>query len=322
MLCQDDECIIIVKERSETVLKSEQLSSEKRILNISFVSSFITLTLEILAVIFTSSQAVLIDCIYDSADLLMLLPFMLLVPRLYKPVTEKWPYGLSQIEPVFVIVRCMILLILDVVFLVDSAKLLISGGHMVDATKVASFEFGMALSCLLVFILLKWLSRKFISPTIESELYVWKADAFSTAGVGIAFVFQFIVQKTNIGWIAPYIDPGIAIILALILLPEPISMMKESLRSLILVSPDANMLADIRSSSEKFFNKYDIRIDFLDVVKTGRKIWVDIYIVQESDMMNLRILKTVQREIIEDLGEKYDDLIIEIIPELQNIKPL
>lgn len=300
----------------------EQLHSEKRILRISFAGSFIFLLIEFIAVIFTHSQAVLIDCVYDFADLLMLLPFMILVPKLYKPVSEKWPYGFSQIEPLFVILRCCVLLVLDAFFIYDSLQMIFDGGHIVDPTAVASFEFGMALSCIVIYFLLMRLCRNFMSPTMESELYVWKVDAYSTAGVGLAFMIQLILENTPLGWISPYVDPGIAIILAVVLLPEPVIMIRDSVRSLILISPEAETIDKVRSVSEEALSKYDITVDFIDIVKTGRKTWIDIYFLQDSMILDLRKLKTAQNQIISQLAEEYDDIIIELIPELEKVKPL
>lgn len=299
--------------------RHSQLHSEQRILNLSFAGSFVFLLIEFFAVLFTHSQAVLIDCVYDFADLLMLLPFMVLVPKLYKPVSEKWPYGLSQIEPLFVVLRCCVLLVLDVFFIIDSVKMIMAGGHVVNATAVASFEFGMAVSCILIYLILHRLCRKFMTPTMESELYVWKVDAYSTAGVGLAFVFQLILHNTPLSFVIPYIDPGIAIILAVVLLPEPVVMIRDSIRSLILISPKPEVLDRVRSIIENELEPYEIRIDFLDMIQTGRKTWVDVYIIQDSPVLDLRLLKTAQNKIIDELNKEFDNVFVEFIPELEYV---
>lgn len=296
--------------------QAEHLRSEKRILRISFIGSLFFLLTECAAVFFTRSQAVLIDCIYDLADLIMLLPFMILVPRLYKPVTEKWPYGLSQIEPLFVIIRCAVLLFLDIQLMIDSVQMILDGGHIVNATAVASFEFAMALSCILVYVLLGRLCRNVMSPTMESELYVWKVDAYSTAGVGLAFLMQIILQNTPLAWITPYIDPGIAVVMAIILLPEPVAMVRDAVKSLILAAPEPELIERVRKVATDALSQYNIQITFLDVIKTGRKIWVDIYIIQKDDLLSIKALKTVQKEMMNTLSSEYENIFIELIPEL------
>ena len=64
------------------------LKIEKKILNLSFIGSVLFLLSEIGFAIWTGSKAVLMDCVYDLADLAMIGPFMLLVPLLYKKETE------------------------------------------------------------------------------------------------------------------------------------------------------------------------------------------------------------------------------------------
>ena len=300
--------------------QADNLKDEKRILKISCVMSTFFLLCEIAAALWTHSQAVLIDCLYDLVDLIMLLPLMLLVPKLYKPVSERWPYGLSQLEPLFIIIRCTVLLVMDFFLMRDCIEMIIDGGHIINAHAVAGFEFAMSLCCIVMYVILRIMCRRYMSPAMESELYVWKVDAYSTAGVGLAFVIQIIVQNTKLAWLTPYIDPGIAVIMAVILLWEPITMIYEAVRSLILAAPGEEVRGEIRTVIEGGLDKYDIKVDFLDIVKTGRRIWIDVYIIPNGSMLDLKILKEVQTESANILnGELEEDVFVEIIPELKDI---
>lgn len=256
------------------------------------------------------------DCVYDLVDLAMLGPFMILVPRLYKPVTEKWPYGLSQIEPLFIIIKCGLLLFLDIQLMTDSIQIIAAGGNEVNAGAVAAFELFISVSCITMFIVLRHLNKKFSSPTVNAELYIWKLDAYSTGGVGLAFLISLIMQQTPLAWVAPYIDPAIAIFLAVVLIKEPVTMIYESVRSLILAAPSQDVVDDIRETTEASLKTHDFDIDFLDVVKTGRKIWVDIYIIPDGDIISMSSLKQAHDEIIDKLKPKYNEIIIELIPEI------
>lgn len=302
------------------IIQSQNLKSEKRILRISFTGSVLFLLSEYIAAFLTHSQAVLMDCIYDLVDLAMLGPFMILVPKLYKPVTERWPYGLSQIESLFIIIKCGLLLFLDIQLITDSIELILDGGHVVNAGAVAVFELSVSVSCIIMFFILRYLNRKFSSPTVNAELYIWKLDSYSTAGVGMAFVVQLILQHTPLSWIVPFVDPGIAIIMAVILLKEPVVMIWDAIKSLILLAPKEEVIEHIREITGSELSMHDIEIDFLDVVKTGRKVWIDIYIVQKDNMLDLKILKSAQEKIIKKLRAEYDNVFIELIPELKYIK--
>lgn len=316
-----------INERSEIVddsltsqnldLKQRQLKSENKILRISFVGSTLFLLSECLAAFFTHSQAVLMDCVYDLVDLAMLGPFMILVPKLYKPVTERWPYGFAQIESLFIIIKCGLLLFLDIQLLTDSVALILDGGHIVNAGAVAAFELFVSVSCVAMYLILMNMNRHFSSPTVNAELYIWKLDAYSTGGVGMAFLIQLILQFTPLSFVVPYIDPAIAIFMALILAREPITMIWDAVKSLILAAPGKDVMEQIRSKAEDILKGYDLYIDFLDVVKTGRKIWVDVYITQKDDMLSISSLKLAHDEIVARLKPEYQDVFVELIPEIE-----
>ena len=298
-------------------LKQRQLKSENKILRISFVGSTLFLLSECLAAFFTHSQAVLMDCVYDLVDLAMLGPFMILVPKLYKPVTERWPYGFAQIESRFFIIKCGLLLFLDIQLLTDSVALILDGGHIVNAGAVAAFELFVSVSCVAMYLVLRNMNRHFSSPTVNAELYIWKLDAYSTGGVGLAFLIQLILQFTPLSFVVPYIDPAIAIFMALILAREPITMIWDAIKSLILAAPGKDVMEQIRSKAEDILKGYDLYIDFLDVVKTGRKIWVDVYITQKDDMLSISSLKLAHDEIVARLKPEYQDVFVELIPEIE-----
>ncbi len=297
-------------------LKKQQLKSENKILRISFIGSTLFLLSECLAAFFTHSQAVLMDCVYDLVDLAMLGPFMILVPKLYKPVTERWPYGFAQIESLFIIIKCGLLLFLDIQLLTDSVELILDGGHVVNAGAVAAFELFISVSCITMFLVLRHLNRHFSSPTVSAELYIWKLDAYSTGGVGLAFIIQLILQLTPLSFVVPYIDPAIAIFMAVILAKEPIMMIWDALKSLILLAPSKEVMDEIRAEVTATLTKFDMGIDFLDVVKTGRKVWVDIYVTQSDDILRISSLKKAHDEIAEKLKADDKEVFVELIPEI------
>lgn len=301
---------------SQNLNLKQNLKSEKRILRISFVGSAVFLLSECAAAFFTHSQAVLMDCIYDIVDLAMLGPFMILVPKLYRPVTEKWPYGFAQIESLFILIKCGLLLFLDIQLLTDSVQLILDGGHLINAGAVAAFELFISVSCMLMYFILRYLNKKFSSPTVSAELYIWKLDAYSTGGVGAAFLIQILLQHMNITWITPYIDPAIAIIMAVILIKEPVTMIWDALKSLILLAPKEEVVEHIRSLTNEILYKYDFDMDFLDIVKTGRKVWIDVYVTHKDDMISIRALRGAHDEIVKKIKQEYEDVFVELIPEI------
>lgn len=299
-----------------------KLKTEKRILNISLAGSIAFLLVEVFFAIYTGSKAVLMDCVYDIADLVMIGPFMVLVPLLYRPTTEKRPYGFSQVESLFVLIKYCILLGVDVVLVMNCVKTILSGGNEVDASILAVFELAVSAGCVIMYLFLSRFQKKYSSPSIKAELFIWKLDAFSTMGVGCAFLINLLLLRTELAFICPYVDPGIAIILAIILIKEPLEMIFDSLRSLVLFAPDEEIKAKINETCEGILKREGCRLTFVDIIKTGRKIWVDLYFLPLGNTLDLIRMKDVHREIENAVQAEFDSIYIQLIPDMEEYHEL
>lgn len=298
-------------------MKNEnKMKNEKRIMNISFLGSILFMLAEGIMAYVTHSHSLLMDCIFDVTDLIMIGPFLLLVPLLYKPVTEKRPYGFSQVESLFIVIKYSVLLVVTIQLIWDNVLILFHGGREVDAGMIAVFELVVWAGCVFIYILLHHFSKRYESLTIKAEIYIWKLDIISSLGVSMAFFIQMGLQKTQWSHLASYIDPLVAIIMACLLLIEPVKMILLNLKNLVLFAPSAEIMTQIRQVAEKYMDKVYYDIEFLDVIQTGRKTWVEIYITSHNDMMNTRILHQLRNEIRAELREKFDQVYVELIPDL------
>ena len=300
--------------------KDKKIKTEKKILNLSLAGSILFLLAEIFFAIYTGSKAVLMDCVYDIADLIMIGPFLVLVPLLYKPMTDRKPYGFAQVESLFVLIKYCILLGVDVVLVLNCVKTILSGGNEVDANVVAVFELAVSAGCVLMYLVLTRFQKKYSSPSIKAELFIWKLDALSTLGVGCAFLLNLILMRTPLAFICPYVDPGIAIILAIILIKEPIEMILDSLRSLVLFAPGKEIQEKIEELSKATLSAEGCEITGIDVIKTGRKVWAEIYFLPAGNTIDLERLKELHRQINETANAQFDSAYIDLLPDMEEYR--
>ena len=298
-------------------MKNEnKMKNEKRIMNISFVGSILFMLAEGIMAYVTHSHSLLMDCIFDVTDLIMIGPFLVLVPLLYKPVTEKHPYGFSQVESLFVVIKYSVLLAVTLRLIWDNVMTILHGGRQVDGGKIAFFELAVCFGCLFIYLLLHYFSRRYASLTIRAEIYIWKLDVISSLGVSIAFFVQMALRRTAWAHLAAYIDPLVAIIMACLLLVEPVKMILSNLRSLVLFAPEEDSMDTIRHIAEKHMDKVHYDIEFLDVIQTGRKTWVEIYMTSHNSLINTKILLQLRNEIRAELQQTFDQVYVELIPSL------
>ena len=158
------------------IMKDEKYKIENKILKLSLGGTIAFTLLEIIASFLLGSKTVMTDGIFDLFDLLLLLPMFALVPFLYKPVSEKKPYGCSQIESLLVLIKYVVLLIVVINMIASNVVVLLHGGHTVNALNVLIYEASLCGGCIVMLLILKHLSRKYSSMIIKSELYLWKVD--------------------------------------------------------------------------------------------------------------------------------------------------
>ena len=251
---------------------------EKRAMRFSFLGSAAFVAAELVSFFMTGAHTILMDCIFYGMDLILIGPFLVLIPFLYRPETERHPYGYSQFESLFIILKYSALLVVCAATIVDNIRLIQSGGHLVNAGDVAAFEFFVMAGCLTVVLALHRLSKKYSSQIIQSELYAWKLDTVTSCGIAIAFLLQIVMEHTSLAWLAPYMDPAVAIALTCLLLAEPIKEICENVKEILLFSAPSETVDHVREIAAPEVAKYGAEITFLEVVQTGRKTWIEIYV--------------------------------------------
>ncbi len=291
---------------------------EERILRFSFFSSLALTLSEVIMALFLQSYSVLMDGIYDSSELILMGPFLVLVPLLYKPVTEKRPYGYAQFESVFLIIKYSILLMVTILMITSNVRIILHGGHQISFDHVAIYEMIIGFFCLLVYLILLYFSKKKTSPTVEAELFLWKQDIVGSAGITVAFASQHLFRSTALAVILPYLDSAVAIVLAILLLREPVSCLIQEFRELVLLAPDDATMKAIHAVVDKALSDTEYVCSFLDVIRTGRKYWVEVYLEPDhtTGLVDVRHWASIRTQILLELEKEIGSVYVELIPDI------
>ena len=82
-------------------------------------------------------------------------------------------------------------------------------------------------------------------------------------------------------------------------------MIIHNVKSLILFAPDQEIMDSIRQIAEHHMDKIHYDIEFLDVIQTGRKTWVEIYLTSHNRIINTKILLQLRNDIRAEQQDKY-----------------
>lgn len=296
---------------------SKEEKNEKLALNISLIAGLVFVLVEVIVAITTKSQAVLMDSVYDAAELVMVLLSIRMVPLLYRPVSERRPYGYSQVESLFIAIKGFMLSSITLALVINNIGIMLQGGRHVEFEEIAYFELFATVLSLVVIIMLKRINRTSNSPLLQTEISGWSVDAVASLGMAIAFFLPGWFNYSFLEDLAPFLDQIIAIFLSLFILPIPIKAILTAVRDIFLWAPEEKTMNLIKEKCEPILHQHDFEQITYDVVRTGRNLWISIYVVPKGDYISIRSYSIIQNELEQALEDEFSDLYVELLPEIE-----
>ncbi|WP_338507207.1 cation transporter [Turicibacter sp. KK003] len=291
--------------------KKEQVA-----LKISLGAGILFVLVELLVAILSKSQAVLMDSVYDTSELVMILFSLKLVPLLYKPVSEKQPYGYSQVESLFIAIKGFVLVSVTVALIVNNVQIMFHGGRDVQFLPIAYFELFATVLGGAVMLILRRMNRLANSPILRTEIMEWTIDAVASFGMALAFFLPALIHHPWLERMLPYLDQVIAIFLSFFVLPLPIRAVVTAMRDIFLMAPEEETMRIIKEKCEPILTYYGLEEATYDVVRTGRKVWISIYILPMDEFISVTLYSKVQDLLEVSLAEEFNDFYIEFLPDI------
>lgn len=290
---------------------------EKSAMSVSLYGNLVFVVIELMMALVTDSQAVLLDAVYDGVEFCMLLPSIFLIPLLYKPSNEEHPFGYMQIETIFVVVKGITMTAVTFGLIFNNINLMLHGGHIVSFHTVAGFELFACILGIIVTVYLYYKNKQMESPLINMEMQGWRIDSFISLGMTVAFLLPMLIPFDWFQHIVPYLDQLITIVLSLVMIPTPIHTVITGIRDLMLIPPEEETIDDIKETIEPIIGVYGHKNLYYDIVRTGRKLWISVYISFEKDIVSLSKFKQLQDQCIKVLASKYSDFYFELLPDIE-----
>lgn len=290
---------------------------EKSAMTVSLYGNLFFVVVELFMAIYTGSQAVLLDAVYDGIEFFMLLPSIFLIPLLYKPSNEEHPFGYMQAETIFLVIKGVTMSAVTIGLIANNINILLHGGHIVSFETVAYFELFACVLGIFVTLYLRQKNKNLKSPLIGIEMVGWKIDSVISLGMTVAFLLPILVPFQWFKPVIPYLDQIITIVLSMIMLPVPIKTVVTGIRDLMLIPPEEDTIQEIKQTVEPIISDYEYSELYYDIVRTGRKLWISVYITLEKDVISLKKFKIVQTLCIDALAQKYTDFYFELLPDIE-----
>ncbi len=141
----------------------------------------------------------------------------------------------------------------------------------------------------------------------------WKLDIVYSLGMSFAFFISLHLEKTPFGFITPYFDQIVAVLVMVFMLPESIKVLWGAVKDIFLFSPDQGFMEEIKEICYPILKEYHFSPVFFDITKTGRHLWVAVYFQIEADCLKVQALSDASKAANEKIQENFQECTCELI---------
>ena len=293
------------------------LSDESGVLRTSIAATVFFSLFGIIFGLISGSFSILFDGVYSLVDACMSL-LSLVVARLIaaaaaiKPVSkklqERFSMGLWHLEPMVLCLNGTLLVSVATYALFNAVGSLLEGGRELEFGWAILYTVITLIACVFMASAERRANRKIQSEFVALDVKGWAMAGAITAALLIAFVIGFLVQGTELEWISPYIDPTVLAIVCVLIIPLPISTIRQALADIFLVTP-ADLKEHVDSVARDFLKKHDLVSYRAYVARMGRCRDIEIYFIVPPDAPARTIAEwdAMRDEVGELIGDKGPD---------------
>lgn len=268
------------------------LRSEQGVLRISIAVTLCIAAIGIGFGLASGSFSIVFDGVYSLVDASMsalslvvvrLITSYALARQLPRKLRDRFTMGFWHLEPMVLALNGILLSGVAVYALINAVSSLLRGGR--------ELEFGLALvyavltlsACVAIALAEARANRKIRSAFLHMDLKGWIMSASITAALLVAFCIGIAVQGTSWEWISPYIDPAVLAVVCLVIIPLPLSVIRQALSEMLLVTP-ADLKHHVDTVAQTFVERHGFQSYRAYVAKVGRSREIELYFIVSPDM--------------------------------------
>ncbi|UTR08623.1 cation transporter [Evansella sp. LMS18] len=285
------------------------IKTEKGILTISVYSAVVFSVAGVLLGILSMSQMILFDGLYSFISVVLSLLSLGAAQYIRKNDFQRFPFGKEIIEPIVLIVKYTVILVLCSGAFISAAAALFTGGRETALGYALLYAVLSAGGCYIVY---KFLNRKqqtIRSGFIKAEANQWKMDMYLSFAVLGGFIVTALASAAGFSFITPYMDPVMVLLVSGYFIKVPLTEIVKAFKEVLEMAPDKEIQQQISGTIKKVTAHHNFEESFLRVSKVGSKLYVEVdFVLQtESNVKTVEQQDQVREEIADGIKKiNYD----------------
>jgi len=252
------------------------MNPKVKVARLSLLSNTILIIMKLVVGLLTGSVSIISEAIHSTMDLLAAVIAFFSVKISDRPADDTHPYGHGKIEHISGVIEALLIFVASVWIVIEAVK------KIINPSKIESVGVGfivMFISAAINFMVSKKIykvAKQEDSIALEADALHLKADVYTSLGVGTGL---FLIWVTGLN----YLDPAVAILVAIFILKESFELLKTAFNPLLdvkLSDEEIELIKDnISKYSSVFCNYHDLKTR-----KSGRIRYIDLHLVFPENM--------------------------------------
>ena len=266
-------------------------NDERGLLRISIAATLFISSLGIVFVLASGSFAIVFDGVYSLIDASMSLLSLLVVnlitsyarsQGLSRKLKERFSMGFWHLEPMVLGFNGTLLIGIAVYAFINAVSSLLEGGRHLEFDWAIVYAVVTVVACVTVATIEARANRRIGSDFVRLDVKGWTMSAGITAALLVAFCIGYAVQGTTWEWISPYIDPAVLALVCLLIIPLPVSTIRQALADIFLVTPP-DLMQHVDTVARAFVDKHGFASYRAYVARIGRCRSIELYFIVPPD---------------------------------------
>lgn len=226
------------------------------------------------------SDVVILNGVFSTVSLVGSVLYLTAARLVSRPADRRFQFGYAHVEPLVSGANGLLVLLICIYAFINGIEGLRAGGDAVSPAGVVWFGALSGVICLAVGIYEWTMARRTGSQLLRNDSREWLIDAaFSLVTLAGFAVVWWLEEPWRTLW-ASHADSALVALLALLFMPVPLGVLRQTLRELLhMADADRELAARVEAVMAEVATEHDVSSHTTHVAKVGRSSFIEVNVV-------------------------------------------
>ena len=226
------------------------------------------------------SDVVILNGVFSLVSLVGSVLYLAAAKLVVRPADRRFQYGYAHVEPLVNGVNGLLVLVICVYAFINGIEGLRAGGEAVSPSGVVWFGAVTGVVCLAFGLYERAMARRTGSQLLRNDAREWLIDAGFSVVTLAGFAAVWLLEEPWRSWWARHADSALVALLALLFVPLPLGVLRQTLREMLhMADADRDLAGRVEAVLREVAAGHDVTSYTTHVAKVGRSSFIEVNLV-------------------------------------------